>query len=314
MAHDVATLDLSSGSTKADGLSWKAALSILRQRPVQNRYVVRAVRKAVGRLTKLTSPEAMVRVRYSDGTYFSFPAHDTYWGRLLYHDLDVYEPEIEWFLRKFAETDFAFMDLGANMGYWSVRLSGREMGARDVVAVEAAADTFRLLSRNAEINGNRFKCVHRAISDTSGQTVALSGNTHAGKSITDGWSESSQCEMVETITIDALVAENETLQSKPLVIKLDVEGAEPAAFAGAVATLGRNSVFLYEDHGKDRSHKATAAAIKYGNVYHVTMIGFVKIGKIADLDQVKVKHHGGYNFILTASPFWIERIEKDARK
>ena len=94
-----------------------------------------------------------------------FPFGDGYWSLLLDRGF-VYEGEIERFLRSVADVDYGFIDGGANFGFWSVLVSSRPFGSHPVIAIEASSANAAKLARNAELNGGRFKVLHRAIGST----------------------------------------------------------------------------------------------------------------------------------------------------
>ena len=84
---------------------------------------------------------------------------DGYWTKLLLGQ--TYEPEFADLLARELVPDVAFLDCGANIGYWSVLASTR-WGA-GVVAVEAAGDAYQQLVRNNILNGSRFTPLHGAV-------------------------------------------------------------------------------------------------------------------------------------------------------
>ena len=77
-----------------------------------------------------------------------------------------------------ADVDYCFVDGGANFGFWSVLVSSRPFGSHPVIAIEASSANAAKLERNAELNGGRFKVLHRAIGSTTGNQVWLSGAKH----------------------------------------------------------------------------------------------------------------------------------------
>ena len=95
-------------------------------------------------------------VQLADDTYFAFHLADPYWNRLLYRHFR-YEPDLEFVLNRVRMVDFTFFDLGANYGYWSVRVSSASFGAHPAVSVEPVALNFEMLSRNCLLNNERFK-------------------------------------------------------------------------------------------------------------------------------------------------------------
>ena len=243
----------------------------------------------------LATPDQRVSLRLGAGGQFLFPMRDPYWSRFLLGSAR-YEPEVESTLRAAAHLNFSFYDCGANFGYWSAFCTG--LGCRRVVAVEASESTCRFLAENARANG--FTALHRALHSRSGIVVRIDEDQpHAGRHVDF---ESDSGGNVETISIDDLVGDD----PGPLIVKLDVEGQEIAAFAGARRTARKPALFIYEDHGKDPASKCTQWILANTDL----TVSFVdgdgtchSIDSAADASAFKKRSRHGYNFIA-ASPDW----------
>jgi len=264
-------------------------------------YVLRGI------ATVLPSDRWVVAV-FADDERFMFPYGDRYWCTLFDED-HVYSVTIEAFVAAARELDYVFIDCGANYGYWSVRTTCARAGRQVAVAIEASGETVRILKRNAALNGDRFAVHHRAIAETSGQKLPLYGSSkHEQRSLDQGESGGGVLEIVETLAIDDLgLAE----RGKPLVLKLDVEGFEPQAMAGAARSLAGDALVIYEDHGRDRSHATSRFMQDQGLRLFQLVDGsaFAEIRSLAELDKVKVHATEGYDFLATRSPFWIDFLK-----
>ena len=106
-------------------------------------------------------------VRLNEDATFAMPFCDAYWSRLLNCSYD-YEEEINALLHCAREERYEFVDCRANFGYWSVLASSQPFGAQQALAIEAGGLNVKRLNRNAELNGNRFRCLHAAIAGGSG--------------------------------------------------------------------------------------------------------------------------------------------------
>jgi hypothetical protein len=118
---------------------------------------------------------------------------------------------------------------------------------------------------------------------------------HGPRAATDG----QYTTRVPTTTIDR-VARRYWPDERPLLIKLDVEGAESAALAGGADTLAhRDVVLLYEDHGSDPAHTSTRAVLEgLGfRVFACTGNGPVEIGELDDVARIKTDTVHGFNFL-----------------
>ena len=97
---------------------------------------------AIAQVAKGRGYECVISI--GDDLRMRIDLDDPYWSRLLCASYE-YEADFKQALRALSDVDFVVVDCGANFGYWSILLSGSELGSRRVVAVEAAADTFRRL-------------------------------------------------------------------------------------------------------------------------------------------------------------------------
>jgi FkbM family methyltransferase len=223
-----------------------------------------ALLRAYGTLTKRFGYRGMQRISWHlgrilhedatldlEGARLRVGLGDGYWTKLLLGQ--PYEPELADLLAGELDPEAAFLDCGANIGYWSVLASTR-WGAQ-VVAVEAARSAYQQLVRNNRLNGNRFTPLKAAVWSQERELLTLVTHEwrHAGSSVVNRRDKIGRSgydtETVETVTIDGLVARHFPDASK-VVVKLDVEGAESAAIEGARDTLGTRDVLLvYEDAG-----------------------------------------------------------------
>jgi hypothetical protein len=70
--------------------------------------------------------------------------------------------------------------------------------------------------------------------------------------------------MVVSVTIDDAVARF-LPEATTVIVKLDIEGAEPNGLAGASRTRrSRDCLFIVEDHGSDKQHHSAAACFAEG--------------------------------------------------
>lgn len=169
-------------------------------------------------------------------------------GRHLYK-YGRYEPELSAFLR--AHLDLrdgdVVVDIGANLGWYSLLAERQARGAVDVFAFEPDPDNFALLTANLALNGaRRVTAVQQALSAEAG-TVRLHRyrDTNLGRHsvlpINDG-------ETVEVPAgrLDDFWASRGLGDRVPRFIKIDVEGYELVALRGARAVLERCPLLLAE--------------------------------------------------------------------
>lgn len=270
-------------------------------------YVARAIRTVLPskKSIKLTlNRDAIMRIDYLDA----------YWSQLLSPSL-VYEPAVTAFVKAFKDTKYRFIDGGANHGYWSILASTPALGAQNCIAVEAASDTFEHLEQNCTLNGNRFETLNRAIGAASGEQVEIFGTKHEARTIigSNGAASSLKC---ETISLDDLGDGASSDPSKKVVVKLDVEGMEVAAMNAATCLLSGDTVFLYEDHGSDRTHASTRNAIsKLGlRIFWLGEKQAIEIFDPKELRAIKKSRRFGYDMAATKSAFWLNELERIVRQ
>lgn len=266
-------------------------------------------------INRLSAPRTSTTIIDEAGA-FTFPSGDYYWNRLL----DVrwsYEPELDFLLQAMADVPYIFLDLGANFGFWSARVSSEAYGRHSVIAVEASKMCIEQLTRN--IAGRENVAVHhRAIDETSGQMLKLYGDRHAGFSIDPSWYGASRNSVneVRTICIDDLVVNaGIDVGEIPLLVKLDVEGVELRALKGAHRIATGKSAFLVED--ADFGNVSDAVRFAHSEL-GMTLYHFAD-GRFSEIDYAgieKVKsgqsrlQGTGLNLLATASPFWRLKIEE----
>jgi FkbM family methyltransferase len=176
----------------------------------------------------------------------------------------VYERELQKTLASAAAGKALAYDVGANIGFFSLLL-GRLCDA--VVAVEATPETAARLRRNVELNaGLAITVVNAAVGERSGNVMIKTNAEPAMNAVSaDGDVE------VEATTLDELVASF----GVPDIVKMDIEGAEAAAFRGASALLAaRKTVFVLELHGEDGAAlvdtlRTGGWAVRHLDVHHV---------------------------------------------
>jgi FkbM family methyltransferase len=256
-------------------------------------------------------------VHFTDGSRLYFRLDDVYWNSFIRQPDIAYEPEIGKFLLRLKDVDYLFFDCGANIGYWSVLVTSEMLGRKRAIAIEASPETIAILQQNCNANDQRFEICRRALFEYDGQRLLFfDDGPHAARHIVASQSSrSTHIEPVISITVDALARQLQLTDSDRLVIKLDVEGAEISAFKGARQALKRDTLVIYEDHGKDRSHTTTRYVFDALGfpVFSIAPDGAItKLEELGALDGLKTDRRIGYNFVTCppGSGFhrWIEGI------
>lgn len=167
---------------------------------------------------------------------------------ILLHGIKSHDSEIRLteFLLKTLRPGDVFIDVGAHYGYYSV-LAARIVGTKGIVrSFEAAPDSIAMLEANTErLSQVRIKSA--AVSDHAGEITFW---TYPGPKAE--WNTTVPAEdrpgregvplRVPCITLDEALPELDA--SSRLIVKVDVEGGEPAVLRGMVNILARYRVTL----------------------------------------------------------------------
>ena len=267
-------------------------------------YVVRVARSLLPskrRMVFVLGEDCRMRTDYCDA----------YWSMLLRPNYR-YEPSIRALIDASRDVEYGFIDGGANHGFWSIIVSGPQAGGKKTIAVEAASDTFDHLADNCSLNGGRFTALNRAIDAGSGVLVRIYGAKHEARSIVAPSSDAKPILDCETISLDDLAARPEFADLDKFIVKLDLEGVEVTAFAGATKLLDADTAFIYEEHGSDRSHENTRYALQTLGL-RVFWLGDADARELKSAEEVapiKRSRRFGYDMVGTRSRFWIERLEQ----
>jgi FkbM family methyltransferase len=296
------------GATTVERLALQSLRLAARALEPFHRFGLSRIVRAVGYL--VGSSKGMV-FQLGENSRMRTPFCDPYWTALIVPNT-LAGLSVTKIVEAFRDVDFGFIDGGANYGCWSILVSGWQPGAKPVLAIEAASDTFERLSENCALNGGRFAVLNRAISGKSGERVLIYGDRHEARSIVAPGEGAKPVLDCVTIALDDLMAEKALSGARRYLVKLDIEGMEAAAMAAAEGLLEADSAFIYEDHGADRTHAITRKVL--GDLgLRVFWIGegreeACEITNVRQLDRIKRSKRYGYDLVATRSPFWLERL------
>jgi FkbM family methyltransferase len=149
----------------------------------------------------------------------------------------VFEPETLAALKKLTQPGFRVLDIGANIGFFSVQLS-KWVGAEGIVlAIEPQTENFRLLESNVRANHlTNVHLHHAAVGNRDGTASLFLSNWNGGMHrLYESVCCTSDTESVRITTVDSIVA-NQQID----LIKIDIEGYEFFALEGAKNCLQKN--------------------------------------------------------------------------
>ncbi len=172
--------------------------------------------------------------------------------------LDDYEPsETRFILSGLAPGDI-FLDIGANVGWFTILAADRVGPTGRVHAFEPRAETARLLDRSIGDNGfgDRVRLHVTALGAENGESRLLGSETSTnlgGFRLARDAGETFPRMTSEIVTLTAL--DSLAVEAPVRLIKLDVEGAEPQVLEGARKLIARDRpLILSEIHAPALRH------------------------------------------------------------
>ncbi len=150
-----------------------------------------------------------------------------------------YEEESTNFVKKIIKKGDVVVDVGANIGYYTLLFAKLVGQNGKVYAFEPESANFSLLRKNIVVNSyQNVKLVNKAVSSITGRTKLFISNDNKGShSIVDKNNKK------DVIEIDSVRLDDFFHETKEEVdfIKLDIEGAEIEAINGMISLLKKNS-------------------------------------------------------------------------
>lgn len=139
------------------------------------------------------------------------------------------------------------IDGGSNVGFFAMLAARKLKGNGRVVAFEPDPDTFALLARNITLNGlgNTLKAEQLALADKDGvlDFVPNFEEPMLSSAVSRGTSTAASIR-VRSTSLDSYLRISGLGRAD--IIKMDLEGAEPMALAGARAALSTARMLIFE--------------------------------------------------------------------
>ena len=244
----------------------------------------------------------------------------TKFGRLIYlclSDIAVskvillkgeWEPEVEKGIRSLITPDSVFVDVGANLGWFSLLVADyqeRNSGSGHVISIEANPAILPYLMSSIVESGlaPRVSLKPYAIAEKTGlvQMETFSEGNVGGINIKKLQDNGKARNIVPTISLDDLLGDLDRID----LIKMDIEGAEPLALEGAKDLLRRHRPkIIMELNGvglRGVSGKTEEDVVKYMEDYGYKVYDFrsnnpipMTVDSISDI----IKMHSYYDFLF----------------
>jgi FkbM family methyltransferase len=183
------------------------------------------------RLASYVKPRRMARTIF--GAEIDCDIRDFIQRRIYF--FNVYEANLNWFLTERLAPGACFIDVGANIGYFSMLASSLVGETGSVIAVEAAPSTYQLLKANLDRNGCKNVTAHNVAATAAPcqvEIVPLDPKNIGANQIKIGGGAST----VQGLPLSDILGET---VSKAGVIKIDVEGSEGPILEDILANLDK---------------------------------------------------------------------------
>jgi len=166
------------------------------------------------------------------------------------------------FIKRYLRPGDAFLDVGANVGVYSLLAAWRVGATGRIDAFEPAPETLERLRENLAISGVSNVHVHAlAVSDRAGHVRFVSGSDAMNHLAADGDGGDSHDggERARIIDVPCDLLDRQVGDRRYAMGKIDIEGAEPLALRGARRMLAAANppVWLLEMNGRLRQFGCT---------------------------------------------------------
>lgn len=174
---------------------------------------------------------------------------DSYLSKLIYEKFEIDEID---FVNNFLKEGDIFLDIGANVGLFSLYAAKKVGFSGSVIAFEPAYVTHKRLLGNCELNKlsnvRPFKLGLSNENTTLELNISSNGFEAWNTFVKSNDNKFSSKESVEVNSLDYFLSQNSIDTDKISLIKLDVEGFEINVLKGASALLAKDNapVFMVE--------------------------------------------------------------------
>ena len=195
-----------------------APVRVISKVPVGRRLLLRIW----NRLLMHFAPRQVARTYF--GATFECDVRDMIQATIIH--FGVWEPRVSLKLASLIEPGDVIVDVGANIGYYSLLFADRAGTAGGVVAVEALPKLAAVVAANAARNGMRnIRVVNVAASDRSGElTLYQAPSTNIGMTTTRSDRGFPATATVRALPLTEILTDDEI--QRATLIKIDIEGGE----------------------------------------------------------------------------------------
>jgi len=202
-----------------------------------------------------------------------------------------YEPKHTRFMKSIIKEGDIVVDIGANIGYYTILLSKLVGNNGKVFAFEPDPKNFSVLEKNILVNKlNNVVLEHKALSNKTGEINLFFSEINSGDSRTYSPLKvndyklklmTNENENRKSVRVSSIRLDNyfKKIKIKPKFIKIDVQGFEPAVFEGMQDILKEQDVIFTTEFWPDGIKSARYNPILF--LESLKKMGF----NIYDLDE-----------------------------
>ena len=173
-------------------------------------------------------------------------------------------------------TDFVFLDIGANQGLYAC-IAGQNVNCTRVIALEPVPDTFEALERNIEANRITHKTysLNRALDSSSGPRTMKLVKNHSGMASFLDLPDVGSSESLKVVCITVSYLETLLPPKTPIAVKLDVEGFETKILEELIQSKfwSRIASIFYEVNENWVDPEKLGATLKDAGMRSLTRVG-----------------------------------------
>lgn len=156
-----------------------------------------------------------------------------------------YEPEVVAVFRAMLRPGMGVIDLGANIGFFTMLAASIVGPAGSVLAVEPNPANARMVEASRRLNGFSHVTVLQAAAGRAAGMLAI--NTSFSNGMTSGLTEDG---VLEAVTVGCVAVDQVALGGRRIdLMKIDVEGAEYNALVGSLGLIRRDRPSIVFEFG-----------------------------------------------------------------
>jgi FkbM family methyltransferase len=179
----------------------------------------------------------------SEGIYFNLDLSDYFQNTILW---GYYEVGVSYFVKKFLKKGDIFVDVGANIGFFSVLAASRVKESGEVHIFEPNQALMKTVNDNFEINNYKnFHLNAKGLSNDNLDKHFVIGVQHAFSQIANSEDDvsfqSKEVTSISCITFDEYIEQTTFNPQKIKLIKIDAEGHDLHVLEGMTNFLANNS-------------------------------------------------------------------------